>query len=289
MTTAFLGLGHMGLPMATNLARSGTDLIVWNRTPSRARPLAQHGARVAESAEEAIAASDLVILMLANGEAIDTVLGRGTARFSQVDERVVVHMGTTSASYSRGLGEAIEAAGGRYIEAPVSGSRIPAETAQLIAMVAGPSELFPKLVSALRPMCKAVVPVGEVPQALEMKLAVNTFLITQVVGLAESFHLARSRGLDLRIFQEILDTGPMASAVSVMKLEKLVTNDFQPQAALSDVLYNARLIESAARESGVQLPLLEQAVELFQHAEALGHGFEDMAAVYRALESDSSA
>lgn len=285
MKIAFLGLGHMGLPMAMNLAKSGADLTVWNRTASRAQELAQYGAQVAQSAKAAIADSELVILMLANGEAIDSVLERGTSEFGQVAGRVVVHMGTTSPSYSQGLGEAIEAAGGRYVEAPVSGSRIPAQRAQLIAMVAGPTDLLAEVGATLQPMCKSVVPVGAVPQALEMKLAVNTFLITQVAGLAEAFHLARTKNLDLGVFQQIVDSGPMASAVSVMKLDKLVRGDFQVQAALSDVLYNARLIESAAHESNVELPLLVQAAEQFQRAETLGHGAEDMAAVCKALNS----
>ena len=285
MAIAFLGLGHMGLPMATNLAKSGVDLIVWNRTAHRARPLAELGARVAPSVEEAIAESDLVILMLANDRVIDLVLGRNTDRFAQVAGRVVVHMGTTSPAYSRGLGDDTEAAGGHYVEAPVSGSREPAERAQLIAMIAGRGGVIAKVTATLKPMCKTVVAVGEVPQALEMKLAVNTFLISQVVGLVESFHLAKSRSLDVRVFQEILDSGPMASSVSVMKLEKLIRSDFRPQATVSDVLYNARLIQEAAQESQLHLPLLEQTAELFQQAAALGYGAEDMAAVLRALES----
>lgn len=283
-TTAFLGLGKMGRPMAANLARSGADLVVWNRTPGVAEPLAGLGARVATSAAEAITRSGVVILMLAHEQAVDDVLGRDGPGLERLAGRTVVQMGTTSPSYSRGLGTALEAVGARYVEAPVSGSRIPAEQAQLVAMVAGPADLVPPVSRLVAPMCRTVVPVGEVPQALAMKLAVNTFLITQVVGLVEAFHLADAAGLDLEVFRSVLDAGPMASAVSTVKLAKLVRGDFEAQASVSDVLYNARLIHGLCVQSGVELPLMRDAIGLLARSVRSGHGDEDMIGVVHALE-----
>src|SRR5690349_8755407 len=112
----------MGQPMALNLARAGTPLVVWNRTPSRAEPLRAAGATVAPGPAEVFAASDVVLLMLADEPATDEVLGRGTQAFStRVAGRVIVHMGTTAPGYSRALADEVAAAGGRYVEAPVSG------------------------------------------------------------------------------------------------------------------------------------------------------------------------
>jgi len=130
----FIGLGIMGQPMALNLARAGTPLIVWNRTAVRCEPVRQAGSAVAASPAEVFQRARTVILMLADDAATDAVLGRGTPRFAaQLAGRTVIHMGTTSAGYSRALEADLRAAGARYVEAPVSGSRGPAQQGQLIA------------------------------------------------------------------------------------------------------------------------------------------------------------
>ena len=122
----FIGLGVMGQPMALRLARAATPLVVWNRTAARCEPLREAGASVAATAAEVFQRARTVVLMLADDTAIDAVLGRGTRRFAeQLAGRTVVHMGTTSAGYSRALEADIQRAGGRYVEAPVSGSRGP--------------------------------------------------------------------------------------------------------------------------------------------------------------------
>jgi 3-hydroxyisobutyrate dehydrogenase len=122
-----------------------------------------------------------------------------------------------------------------------------------------------------------------------MKLAVNLFLIAQVTGLAEAFHFAENNGLDVEAFRSVLDSGPMASAVSRLKLEKLVHGDFEVQASIRDVHYNSRLVADAARGSGVSSPVLDTCRDLFAEAEQLGHGHEDMAAVLRAIEARTDA
>ena len=159
MRTAFLGLGHMGGPMAANLARSGCDLVVWNRTPSAAEPLRRMGAQVADSAAAAIEAADTVIVMLADDRVVDTVLGRGELDFARLAGRTVVQMGTTSPAYSAALGADIVAAGGCYVEAPVSGSRIPAEKAELVAMVAGPPDVVGRVAELIGPTAEPPAPV----------------------------------------------------------------------------------------------------------------------------------
>jgi 3-hydroxyisobutyrate dehydrogenase len=285
----FVGLGVMGQPMALNLARSGARLLVWNRTPERTVALREAGATVARSVDEVFARSGIVILMLANGRAIDEVLRRNTPGFAAlVRERIVVHMGTTAPQYSERLQADIVAAGGRYVEAPVSGSRKPAEAAQLVGMLAGDPAAVEAVRAHLAPMCRQQFACGAVPSALRMKLAVNLFLITMVTGLAESFHFAQAHGLDLQQFREILDSGPMASAVSKMKLEKLVAGDFAVQAAIDDVLMNASLVFDAAREANIASPLLDDSRALYGETSGLGRGTQDMAAVVFAIAGRSS-
>lgn len=285
MTTGFIGLGVMGQPMALNLARSGIRLTVWNRSAERCEPLRQAGAEVVESPAKVFRQTRIVFLMMANGEATDAVLGRGTPEFAaNVAGHIIVSTGTNSPEYSRALREDIRAAGGSYVEAPVSGSRKPAEAGRLVTMVAGDEADVAEVCPLLEPMCHQTVVCGAVPSALLMKLSVNIFLITLVTGLAEAVHFADRHGLDMDKLVAVLNAGQMASDVSRIKLTKLVTQDFDVQASISDVLKNNELIASAARRANLASPLLDVCHQLFAETVGLGHGGQDMAAVVRAIE-----
>nr|WP_268825451.1 NAD(P)-dependent oxidoreductase [Streptomyces collinus] len=282
----FIGLGVMGRPMALRLAAAGTPLVVWNRTAERAEPLRAAGAEVAADPGEVFARAEAVLLMLADEAALDAVLGRGTPEFAaRVAGRIVVPMGTTSPEHSRALEAEVRAAGGRYVEAPVSGSRVPAERGELVAMLAGEESAVDAVRPLLAPLCRETFGCGAAPGALLMKLAVNLFLITLVTGLTEAFHFADRQGLDRRLFLEVLDAGPMASGVSRMKAPKLREGDFAVQAAALDVLKNNRLIAEAARAAGLASPLLDVCHALFEETVGLGHGGQDMVAVLRAIEA----
>ncbi|MFR9787875.1 NAD(P)-dependent oxidoreductase [Streptomyces sp. MB22_4] len=286
MHVGFIGLGVMGRPMALRLASAGTPLVVWNRTPHRAEPLRAAGAEVAADPAEVFARAEVVLLMLADEAAMDAVLARGTPELAaRVAGRTVVHMGTTSPGYSGALEADIRAAGGRYAEAPVSGSRVPAEQGRLVAMLAGEPAAVDAVRPLLAPMCHETFTCGAVPGALLMKLSVNLFLITLVTGLTEAFHFAERQGLDPRLFLDVLDAGPMASPVSRMKAPKLRERDFAVQAAALDVLKNNRLVAAAAREAHVASPLLDVCHALFEETVAEGHGGEDMVAVLKAIEA----
>jgi 3-hydroxyisobutyrate dehydrogenase len=286
MDVGFLGLGLMGEPMARNLVRAGTPLLVWNRTAARTAPLRDAGARVAASPAEMFERAPVVLMMLAHEAAIDAVTGRGTAQFARnVAGHTVVHMGTTAPAYSLGLEADVRAAGGRYVEAPVSGSRGPAEAGELVAMLAGEPAAVAAVRPVLAPLCRETVDCGTVPNGLVMKLAINLYLITMVTGLAEAVHFAGGYGLDLGRFRAVLDAGPMSSSVSRVKVRKLLDADLAPQAAAADVLKNNRLVADAARAAGLASPLLDVCHALFAETVEQGHGAADMVAVLRALEA----
>ncbi|GAA3625988.1 NAD(P)-dependent oxidoreductase [Microlunatus ginsengisoli] len=282
----FAGLGVMGRPMALNLVRAGVPLVVWSRTADKTEPARQAGAAVASDIDDLFARTRIVVLMLANGEAVDEVLGRGGPAFARrVAGHTVVTMGTTSPAYSVALGREVVAAGGRFVEAPVSGSRAPAEAGRLVAMVAGDDADVAEVSRLIEPLCAQVVACGPVPNALGTKLAVNLYLITLVSGLAEAYHFAAETGLDLAAFRAVLDGGQMASDISRLKLGKLVAGDFTVQAAIADVHYNSRLVADRAREVGIASPLLDVSRDLFAEAEALGHGRDDMVGVLAAIQA----
>ncbi|MFN3943311.1 MAG: NAD(P)-dependent oxidoreductase [Allosphingosinicella sp.] len=281
----FIGLGIMGLPMARRLLSSGRTLTVWNRSATALDALSDdRRARIASSAPEVFASSDVIILMLADEQAIDAVLGRPGHGFARnVAGRTIVQMGTTSPRYSAALSRDVQASGGSYVEAPVSGSRVPAERGELVAMLAGPAGAVGKVRPLLAPMCRSLVDCGAVPAALLTKLAVNIFLIATVTGLTEAFNFARQNRIDLQRFREVLDEGPMASAVSRMKLDKLMSGDKAPQASIADVLKNCSLIVDAAHAREIASPLLDRCRALYADALDAGYGEEDMVAVLHAF------
>ena len=284
-TIGFIGLGTMGEPMALNLLKAGTPLVVWNRSPNKCEPLAAAGAAVALDPADAFARCATVFMMMATGAAMDDVLARGTPAFAnRVKDRTVISMATVEPSYSEALAADIRQAGGRYIEAPVSGSRKPAELGELVAMLAGDPDDLIEIRTLLAPMCKACFECGLVPGALRMKLAVNVFLITMVTGLAEAAHFAARHGLDMQRFADILDAGPMASAVSRIKLAKLCANDFTRQAGISDVLKNSRLVVDAASEANIASPLMDVCTALYARTESIGYSQDDMIAVIHAFD-----
>lgn len=280
----FVGLGVMGQPMALNIARAGVPLLVWNRTPTRAEPLHEAGARVAGSVAEVFEGAEVVLAMMANGAVLDEVLGRGTSRFADlVRDHLLVHMGTTTTEYSASLAADVVAAGGRYVEAPVSGSRVPAERAALVGMLAGEPADVAIVEPLVAPTCRQTFVCGAVPSALTMKLSVNLYLITMVTALAESAHFAERQGVDMQTFRAVLDAGQMASDISKLKTAMLVAGEFPVAAGLADVLMNCRLVADAARASGTAAPLMLASEALFEEALELGYGEQDMAAVVHAI------
>jgi 3-hydroxyisobutyrate dehydrogenase len=290
MRVGFAGLGVMGVPIALNLARAGYDLVVWSRSKNHYQELENAGAKVSTSFDDLAQRCEVIVLMLADSSAMDQVLNRGTEIFSNlVRGKIIVNMGTTSPEYSTGLSADIQNSLGRYVEAPVSGSRQPAIDGQLVGMLAGEASAVDTVREILEPVCRQVYECGPVPRALHMKLAVNLFLITMVAGLAESAHFAQQQGLDLNLFRSILDVGPMASSVSKIKLGKLVDGDFSVQASISDVLKNNQLVAQAARNANIASPMLDTSHALFQETVNLGFAREDMAAVIKAIEARSKS
>ncbi|RIJ78530.1 NAD(P)-dependent oxidoreductase [Nakamurella silvestris] len=285
-TVGFIGLGIMGMPMARNLIKAGFDVLVWARSPQPARELVAEGARAAADVTGVFDTAETVILMLRDEPAVDAVLARGTDRFAElVAGHTIVQMGTFTTAFSRRLADEVTAAGGEYVEAPVSGSRGPATNGTLVAMLAGEDAAVRRAGPFLDAMCGKQYFCGDVPAALTMKLSVNTFLITMVTGLAEAFHFAETAGADTAVLAAVLADGPMSSVVSVGKAEKLLADDLSPQAAISDVLKNARLVEDAALAAGSAHPLIEASRRLYERAEDLGHGGEDMIGVISAFRT----
>ncbi|UUE19379.1 NAD(P)-dependent oxidoreductase [Microbacterium sp. J1-1] len=276
----FIGLGLMGSAMAQNLHKQ-VPLVVWNRTPSASEPLHAAGATVAPSAQAIFENTRIIFVMLSDETAIDTVLS--SMSHDVLRGRIIVLMSTVSPHFSTELARRVTDAAGMYVEAPVSGSRQPAVDGTLISMLAGDDDVLDRIEPLVHAMCATAFRCGAVPSALTMKLAVNTFLITLVTGLAEAFHFAEANGVDPALLSKVLDTGPMASAVSRAKGAKFTAEDWTPHAAIPDVLKNSRLVQEHARHTGSASPLIDVCTALYAETASLGHSADDMAAVIAAF------
>ncbi len=250
--------------MAANLLRAGMNLVIWNRSPGKCRSPALAGATVASDVGEVFSRCETVIAMLIDETALDAVLQRSSPGFAElVRGHTLINMATVSPNYSLALEAAIDAAGGCYIEAPVSGSRKPAEAGELIGMMAGRAERVAAVRDLLMPMCREAVICGPIPNALWTKLAINLYMIVMITGLAEATNLAERRGLDTSQFARILAWGPMSSELMRTKLQKLLARGLCAQAAIHNVLDNVRLISETARDTRVASPLLDVCSALY--------------------------
>jgi 3-hydroxyisobutyrate dehydrogenase len=281
----FLGLGTMGEVMALRLARAGHALHVWNRTPAKAEPLRAAGARVAASPAEAIAAGPIVFLMLADGAATDAVLGRGTPEFAAIARgKLFVNCATVAPDYSRGLERDLLTAGARFVEAPVSGSRKPAEAGTLIAMLAGEPDALAEVAPLFAPLARLAVDCGPVPNGTLTKLATNILLVNSVAALAEMMHFADAHGLDRTKVAEVVSRGQLGSDNVRIRSAKLAARDFTAHSALRNVLDSLGRTGEAAASAGCFLPLTERTLQLLRESIELGHADADMIAVIHAIQ-----
>ncbi|OAA60030.1 3-hydroxyacid dehydrogenase/reductase [Cordyceps fumosorosea ARSEF 2679] len=284
MRVGFLGLGSMGTPMALNLAQH-FPITVWNRTASKCDPFRSiPGAAVADSPAAVARQSDVVFAMLYDDSACRTILS-DPALTAALRGKTLINTSSVSVACNQLLAAHLHPAGCRFLEMPVSGSRVPAEQGKLVGMLAGGSkEDAERLAPLLGRVTAAAVHCGEeVGAGLRMKFATNLFLITMTAGLAEAMHLARAQGLDVEAFARVLDAGPMASAYSRLKVAKMVAEDWAPQAAIADCYNVTELVQGAAAEAGAETPLMTVCNGLYREAVSRGFGGDDMIAIHKVM------
>lgn len=283
----FIGIGAMGEPMAMRLIAAQTPLVIWSRSPASTSPFKNTPAIIADSVAEVFQRCQTVILMLASAEVLDTVLLRNTDQFTQFcSGHTLIQMGTTSPEYSKNLETDIQKANGRYVEVPVSGSRIPAENGELAAMLAGEVDTIEAIKLIIAPMIKSSTYCGPIPRAMQMKLAVNTYLSGLMSGLFEATNFARLCGLDMEQFRGVLEAGPMNNNVMRMKLPMIINEDYTSvQASVFQAVENTRMMLEAGTEVGAIMPSIENAYSFQQEAKAAGLANLDFTAVLEIYKS----
>jgi len=278
MRIAVLGTGVMGGPMARRLAEAGHDVRAWNRTREKAEGL---GARVAGTPAEAVADAELVVTMLADGPTAEGVAEQAGPSFSA--GAVWAQTSTIGLEWTRRLAAFAERHDVRYVDAPVLGTKAPAEQGQLVLLGAGPGDARPVLGEIAPAISRKFVWLGEeIGSASALKLVLNHWIQNSVENIAETIALAQALGVDPRLFLESISGGQMDMQYAHFKTEAILSGNLEPSFTLRLAAKDMGLIVSAAREAGLDLGLGPVTLERMTRGVELGHGDEDMAATYYA-------
>jgi 3-hydroxyisobutyrate dehydrogenase len=283
MKISVLGLGLMGGAIALRLRHQGLDVTGWNRSPAKAEALARSGIRLAASPAEAIAASEITVLVLSDAAAIaDTLFGG--ERLRSFDGRVFVQMGTISPGQSRGLAARVRAHGGRYLESPVLGSLPEAREGKLIVMGGGDPSLFQHCLPVLQALSRDPRLIGEVGQGAALKLAMNQLIAGLTVTFSLSLALVRAEKIEVVEFMRLLRGSALYAPTFDKKLDKYVRGEYgEANFPLKHLLKDVRLFRQVAEQVGLDIGLTETIEAACVRALDLGFGDQDYSSVYEAL------
>ncbi|RRR98610.1 NAD(P)-dependent oxidoreductase [Glycomyces terrestris] len=278
---AVLGTGIMGAAMARNLARAGHRVTAWNRSRDKAEPLAADGIAVAGTPAEAVEGADAVLTMLYDGAAVAEVIAQAAPGLAPGARWI--QSTTAGPDGAAALAALADEHGLLYFDAPVLGTRAPAEAGQLTVLASGPADdpVATAVFDAVGARTVWTGAEGRDGAASRLKLVANSWVFVLTHGIGEVLALAEGLGVDPKGFFDLISGGPLdagyAHAKGGLILEGATGNT---SFGLDTALKDARLIVEAARASGVRLDLAEAGAERFRRASGQGHGDEDMAASY---------
>ncbi|MFP4475163.1 MAG: NAD(P)-dependent oxidoreductase [Desulfatibacillaceae bacterium] len=284
-TIGFIGMGIMGSRMSRNLLDQGFPVHVYNRTANRCLPLVEAGAVRADTPADLGEQAEVVVTMLTGPEAVDSVLFGEDGLFSRNPHaRVLVNMSSVPPAYSAELAEKVAARGMEFVDAPVSGSRKPAEEGTLVILASGPKAVADALESMFAAMGKKTVYCGEAGKGSAMKMAVNHLLGSMMLGLSESLNFARKCGLPAELFLGAVSGGPLNCGLFELKYDMLESGEYPAQFPLKHMLKDLRFMAETADEYGAAVPFGRAAFETYRYAMGKGMGDDDFAAVHRVFE-----
>ena len=286
-TVAVIGAGIMGSAMARNLAAAGLTTRVWDRSPSATGPLADAGAVVAASARTAVRDAGVVITMLPTAEAVESVIFGGGAADAFADGCVWAQMGTIGVEATRRIAGRLAAQrpGVMFVDAPVSGSKGPAEQGQLLILASGPAAAADEARPVFDVIGRKTVWLGEAGRGSQVKLVVNAYLSILIEGVAETMELADRLGIGHQQLAEVIEGGPLDAPLAGAKFHKMDRGDFAAEFPLEWALKDVDLVIDAA--GGQAPPLLAALSGQWHAAVAAGHGRQDISAARLALASPS--
>ena len=284
---AVLGTGIMGSAMARNLLAAGLPTTVWDRSAAVTAQLARAGAQVAASAADAVRDARVVVTMLPTPDVVHDVIFDGGAAGEFADGAVWAQMGTIGVAATAEIASRL----GRlrpdvmFVDAPVSGSKGPAENGQLLILASGPSEAQAITGPVFSAIGRKTVWLGGAGAGSRMKLVVNAYMSVLIEGVAEALELATQLGIDTAMLAEAIEGGPLDAPIADAKLHKMERADYAPEFPLQWALKDVDLAIGAA--PGATLPLLAALSRQWRSIVDAGHGREDVSVARLGLADTS--
>jgi 3-hydroxyisobutyrate dehydrogenase len=277
-TVAVLGAGStMGLGMSRNIRKAGLQVRAWNRSREKAEPLADDGITVVNSATEAVEGADVLLTMLSDGDAVLDVANQVLPVAG--DGALWLQMSTIGHAATDRCIAVAENAGVTFVDAPVLGTKKPAEEGKLVVLASGPDEAREHLAPIFDAIGQKTLWVGEAGISSRLKVAINVWIVAVVEGAAEALALAEGMGVDPKLVLEAVSGGPLDLPYLQMKGDMMIERRFDPSFRLALAAKDARLAVEAAKDAGLDLPL----VETIANRMAIGadeHGDQDLAATF---------
>jgi len=282
-TVGVIGAGGiMGKPMTLNLLKAGHVVNVWNRTRGAADDVVAAGATFLASPADVCAASDVTFVVVTTPEVALAIASSAASGLSP--GKGYVDVSTVDAATSSAIAAIVRARGAEFLEAPVSGSKKPAEDGQLIFLCAGDEGLYERCRSALEKMGKAHFFLGEVGQGAKMKLVVNMVMGSMMGAFAEGLALSEKSDLDPATLLQVISLGAIAAPMFAMKGPNMVNGKFAPAFPLKHQQKDMRLALAMADELAQEMPVAAAANELYKRARRDGCDDEDFSAVIKAVK-----
>jgi 3-hydroxyisobutyrate dehydrogenase len=284
---AVLGTGIMGAAMARNLLAAGFKVRAWNRSREKAEPLADDGATVADSPADAAEGAGFVLTMLADADAVAEAAGGEDGALSVLPEDGVwLQMSTVGLEGQEKLAGIADEHGVYYVDAPVLGTKQPAEQGQLVVLASGPEEVRERCEPVFDAVSSKTLWLGPAGAGSRLKLVTNNWIVGLLGALAETISFAEALDVDPNRFLEVIEGGPLGLPYAQIKGQMMIEEEFPTSFSANLARKDANLVLQAAEANGLRLPLTEAAAEHFDEAIDAGHGEEDMAAIYQATRPD---
>lgn len=281
----FLGLGIMGKAMCLNLLRNGFKVTVWNRTLSKCEELVEFGASIGESPAAVVKKCNYTVAMVSDPAAALSMVFDKEGVLEQIcSGKGYIDMSTVDPDTSSKISEAITSKGGSFLEAPVSGSKKPAEDGQLVILAAGEKELYEKALPAFDVMGKKCFYLGKVGNGAKMKLVVNMIMGSMINAFSEGLVLADKSGISPTTLLDVLDLGGIANPMFRLKGPTMIKNNYSPAFPLKHQQKDMRLALSLGDDNEVSMPVAAAANEAFKKARSMGLGDLDFSAVYETVK-----
>jgi 3-hydroxyisobutyrate dehydrogenase-like beta-hydroxyacid dehydrogenase len=288
-TIGFIGLGLMGIPMCHNLLRAGADLVVTNRSPEPRRIMAEAGATAVDSPAEVARRAGTIIIMVADTAAVESVLtGKDSITDGLQDGTLVIDMGTTSVPATRHFGELILQKRGEYVDAPVSGGTIGAESGELTIMAGGSESAFARALPILEVLGKRITHVGSSGAGQVAKAANQVIVGLNIGAVAEAFALAKAAGVEPAKVREALQGGFADSRILEVHGQRMVEGAYTPGARCTTQRKDMHQAVEFAASLGLEMPATALSRELYDRLIAQGGADLDHAALFTLLEKSGS-